>query len=129
MVHDLGPLISPMAVEGQVAGATAQGIGQALMEQVAFDADSGQPLTGSLMDYTLPRADDLPDFRTAYYEDAPTDRNPLGVKGAGEAGCGGAPSAVVNAVVDALKDIGVRHIDMPLTPLRVWQAIQAAGQG
>ena len=129
VVHDFGPLISPMAVEGQVAGATAQGIGQALMEQVAFDTDSGQPLTGSLMDYTLPRAYDLPNFRTAYYEDAPTDRNPLGVKGAGEAGCGGAPPAVVNAVVDALKDLGVRHIDMPLTPLRVWQAIQDAGQG
>ncbi|MFQ5955607.1 MAG: xanthine dehydrogenase family protein molybdopterin-binding subunit [Kiloniellales bacterium] len=110
VVHDLGPLINPVIVDGQVMGATAQGIGQALLEQVVYEEESGQPLTGSLMDYTLPRAYDLPNFRTGYYEDAPTARNPLGVKGVGEAGCGGAPPAIVNAVIDALADLGVRHI-------------------
>ena len=125
VVHDLGTIINPLTVDGQVAGATTQGIGQALLEGIVYDQESGQLLTGSLMDYTLPRAADLPGFRTAYHEDAPTANNPLGIKGAGEAGCGGAPPAIVNAVVGALQDFGVRHIDMPLTSLRVWQAINA----
>ena len=83
-------------------------------------------MTGSLMDYALPRADDMPKMVIGYYEDAPTKKNLLGVKGAGEAGCVGAPPAIVNAVCDALKDLGVHHIDMPLTPERVWRAIQDA---
>ncbi|MFQ6016749.1 MAG: xanthine dehydrogenase family protein molybdopterin-binding subunit [Kiloniellaceae bacterium] len=126
VVHDFGTVLNPLVADGQVMGATAQGIGQALLENVVYAEDSGQVLTGSLMDYGLPRADDLPAFRTDFYDGAPTLRNPLGVKGAGEAGCGGAPPAVVSAVVDALQDFGVRHIDMPLTPERVWQAIHAA---
>lgn len=124
VVHDLGTIIHPLTVDGQVTGATTQGIGQALLEAIVYD-ESGQLLTGSLMDYALPRAADLPRFRTAYYEGAPTANNPLGLKGAGEAGCGGAPPALVNAVVDALAEFGVRHIDMPLTPERVWRAIHA----
>ena len=110
-------------------GATAQGIGQALLEEIVYERDGGQLLSGSLMDYCLPRADDLPNFRLEHYEGAPTARNPLGVKGAGEAGSGGAPPAIVNAVVAALKEHGVRHIDMPLTPLRVWQALTEAPKG
>ncbi|MCH9020682.1 MAG: molybdopterin-dependent oxidoreductase, partial [Proteobacteria bacterium] len=124
VVHDLGTIIHPLTVDGQVTGATTQGIGQALLEAIVYD-ENGQLLTGSLMDYAVPRAADLPRFRTAYYEGAPTANNPLGLKGAGEAGCGGAPPALVNAVVDALAEFGVRHIDMPLTPERVWRAIHA----
>jgi carbon-monoxide dehydrogenase large subunit len=126
VVNDFGTIINPMITEGQVMGATAQGIGQALLEDIYYEEESGQLLTGSFMDYCLPRADDLPDFRTDYYEGAVTDRNPLGVKGAGEAGCGGAPPVIVSAVIDALKEYGVRHLDMPLTPLRVWQALADA---
>ena len=126
VVNDFGIIINPMTTDGQVMGASAQGIGQALFESIVYEDGSGQMLSGSLMDYCLPRADDLPDIRTENYEGAPTANNPLGVKGAGEAGCGGAPPAVVNAVVDALRDEGVRHIDMPLTPERVWHAINAA---
>jgi carbon-monoxide dehydrogenase large subunit len=125
VVHDLGTLIHPRTVDGQVTGATTQGIGQALGEAIVYDKESGQLLSGSLMDYTLPRADDLPRLRTAYFEGAPSANNPLGIKGAGEAGCGGAPPALVNAVVGALAEFGVRHIDMPLTPERVWRAIHA----
>ena len=124
VVHDLGTIIHPLTVDGQVTGATTQGIGQALLEAIVYD-EHGQLLTGSLMDYALPRAADLPRFRTAYYEGAPSANNPFGLKGAGEAGCGGAPPALVNAVVDALAEFGVRHIDMPLTPERVWRAIHA----
>ncbi len=126
VVSDFGTIVNPMITDGQVMGATAQGIGQALLEQVVYDRESGQLLTGSLMDYCLPRADDLPAFRLGYYKDAPTARNALGVKGAGEAGSGGAPPAVVAAVVDALKEFGVRHLDLPLTPQRVWRALAAA---
>ena len=126
VVNDFGTIINPLTTDGQVMGATAQGIGQALCESIVYQEGSGQILSGSLMDYCLPRADDLPDFRTECYEGAPTANNPLGVKGAGEAGCGGAPPAIVNAVVAALHDEGVRHIDMPLTPLRVWRALNDA---
>ena len=126
VVNDFGTIINPLTTDGQVMGATAQGIGQALFENVVYQDGSGQMLSGSLMDYCVPRADDLPDIRTECYEGAPTANNPLGVKGAGEAGCGGAPPAIVNAVVAALTDDGVRHIDMPLTPLRVWRALNEA---
>jgi carbon-monoxide dehydrogenase large subunit len=134
VVHDLGNILHRAVVDGQVTGATTQGIGQALCEGIVFelcegivfDRDSGQLLSGSLMDYTLPRAAQLPNFRTGYFEDAPCVNNPLGVKGVGEAGCGGAPPAIVSAVVDALAEFGVSHIDMPLGPERVWRAIQDA---
>jgi len=130
VVHDLGTILHRAVVDGQVMGATTQGIGQALLEGIVFDRDSGQLLSGSLMDYALPRAAQLPSFRTGYFEDAPCANNPLGVKGVGEAGCGGAPPAIVSAVVDALAEFGVTHIDMPLGPERVWRAIQdARGSG
>jgi carbon-monoxide dehydrogenase large subunit len=126
VVHDLGTILHRTVVDGQVMGATTQGIGQALLEGIVFDRDSGQLLSGSLMDYALPRAAQLPGFRTGYFEDAPCANNPLGVKGVGEAGCGGAPPVIVSAVVDALAEFGVTHIDMPLGPERVWRAIRAA---
>ena len=122
-IDDFGKILNPLLADGQVMGGVAQGIGQALYEEVVYDAESGQLLTGSLMDYCMPRADDLPALNVVYYEDAPTTHNPLGVKGAGEAGCCGAPPAVVNAVMNALKAYGVKHIDMPLTPEKVWRAI------
>ena len=125
-LDDVGRVVNPMIVEGQIHGGIAQGLGQALMEQVVYDG-AGQPLTGSFMDYALPRATDLPSFRTARQE-TPSPDNVLGVKGAGESGTIGAPAALVNAVIDALAPLGVRHLDMPLTPLRVWQAIQSTGR-
>lgn len=127
-IDDFGPIINHQTAEGQIAGGVAQGIGQALLEQIVYD-EEGQLLTGSLMDYALPRASDLPPIDAAFFEDAPSPSNPLGVKGAGEGGCCGAPPAVVNAVLNALRPLGVRHIDMPLTPLAVWQAIQSAKAG
>jgi len=114
-------------VAGQVHGGVAQGIGQALMEQAVYD-DNGQLLSGSLMDYALPVAADLPEFQTDHTV-TPTPSNPWGVKGIGEAGTIAASAAVVNSVVDSLAHLGVRHIDMPLTAERVWDAIQSAGQG
>jgi len=126
VVDDFGTIINPMLADGQVMGGVAQGLGQALMEQAVYDEESGQLVTGSLIDYALPRADDMPPMSLEYYEDAPTQKNPLGVKGAGEAGCCGAPPAIVNAVLDALKDLGVTHMEMPLTPETVWKAIQSA---
>lgn len=128
IVDDFGTIINPMLADGQVMGGVAQGIGQALMEEIVYDAESGQLVTGSMMDYALPRADNIPVMELAFYEDAPTAKNPLGVKGSGEAGCCASPPAIVNAVLDALKDDGVRHLDMPLTPERVWRAIQEAGK-
>ncbi|MEM8743669.1 MAG: xanthine dehydrogenase family protein molybdopterin-binding subunit [Pseudomonadota bacterium] len=126
VVDDFGPIVNPMLADGQVMGGVAQGLGQALMEQIVYDDEDGQLITGSLMDYALPRADSMPKMELGYYEDAPTAKNPLGVKGAGEAGCCGAPPAIVNAVLDALKDDGVTHIDMPLTPEKVWRAVSEA---
>jgi carbon-monoxide dehydrogenase large subunit len=108
-------------------GGLVQGIGQALMEHVVYDAD-GQLVTGSYMDYAMPRAADVPSFVTAYYP-VPATTNPLGIKGCGEAGCAGALVSVMNAIIDALSDCGVRHIDMPATPERVWQAIRGAQAG
>ncbi len=123
-VNDFGTVVNPMIVAGQVHGGVAQGIGQALMECVTYD-DNGQPITGSFMDYALPRAEDIPPMTLGDHP-APAKSNPLGTKGCGEAGCAGSLSTIVNAVVDALSDYGVTHIDMPLTPERVWRAIQDA---
>ncbi len=125
MVNDFGVLINPMLVEGQAHGGIVQGIGQALMEATAYDED-GQLMTGSFMDYALPHAVDAPAFAFQSHP-VPARTNALGVKGCGEAGCAGALPAVMNALVDALAEVGVRHIDMPATPQRVWAAIQAAG--
>ncbi|WP_374446931.1 xanthine dehydrogenase family protein molybdopterin-binding subunit [Stella sp.] len=122
VVHDFGRVLNPLMLGGQVHGGVAQGLGQALLEHTVYDPDSGQLLSGSFMDYCIPRADDVPEFRLHVRED-PAPANPLGVKGAGEAGCAGAPPAIVNAVVDALKPFGVRHVDMPLTPERLWRTI------
>src|SRR4051812_16316032 len=122
---DFGNIINPMIVEGQVHGGLAQGIGQALLEQCVYDQESGQLLTGSLMDYALPRADDLPNFNVSHTV-TPCTHNPLGAKGCGEAGAIGAPAALMNAVMDALAPVGVTHLDMPASPHRVWQAIRAA---
>jgi len=126
VMDDFGIVINPLLADGQVMGGIAQGIGQALTENIIYD-DSGQLITGSLMDYGLPRADDIPNMKIEYYEGAPTKKNQLGVKGAGEAGCVGALPAVVNAVLDALKEHGVTHMEMPLTPEKVWRAIQDKG--
>ncbi len=123
-VDDVGNIVNPMIVEGQVHGGLAHGIGQALMEGAVFD-ENGQPLTGSLMDYTLPRADTVPSFDLDHTV-TPCPMNPLGAKGVGEIGAIGAPPAVVNAVVDALRSHGVNHIDMPVTSESVWQALQSA---
>ncbi|MCA8928434.1 MAG: molybdopterin-dependent oxidoreductase, partial [Alphaproteobacteria bacterium] len=125
MVHDFGRALNPLLLAGQVHGGVAQGIGQALFERVVF-AEDGQLLTGSYMDYHLPRASDLPDFDFVPVE-TPTVANPLGVKGCGEAGATGAPPTVINALLDALAPLGVQHIDMPATPEAVWRAMRGAG--
>jgi aerobic carbon-monoxide dehydrogenase large subunit len=127
-VNDFGVVINPMIVAGQLHGGVVQGIGQALMELTVYDRD-GQLLTGSFMDYAMPRAADVPSFVLADHPVAATT-NPLGVKGCGEAGCAGALTSVMNAVIDALADRGIRHVDMPLTPFRIWQALRDAdGRG
>ena len=125
-VHDAGRIINPMLAEGQVQGGIAQGIGQALMEGMVY-SEEGQPLTGSLMDYALPRASNTPDFTLDTIETL-SPVTPTGVKGIGELPTLAAPVAVVNAVMDALAPLGIRHIDTPLTPEKVWQAIQESGQ-
>ena len=122
---DVGKAVNPMIVRGQVHGGVAQGLGQAVMERTVYDQSSGQLLSGSLMDYTLPRASDLPDIEVDLIE-VPCTSNPLGVKGAGEAGAVGSPPAMINAIVDALRSAGAKTIDMPATPERVWHALQAA---
>ena len=119
---DVGKAVNPMIVRGQVHGGVAQGFGQAVLERTAYDPQSGQLLSGSFMDYALPRAADLPDIEVDLIE-VPCASNPLGVKGAGEAGAVGSPPAVINAIVDALSDAGVKSIDMPATPEKVWKAI------
>jgi carbon-monoxide dehydrogenase large subunit len=124
-IDDYGRLINPMLTVGQVQGGLAQGIGQALLEHTVYDEGSGQLLSGSLMDYALPRADDLPPLDITLAE-LPTAVNPLGVKGAGQAGCIAAPQTIVNAILDALSPLGIEHIDMPATPERIWRAIRSA---
>jgi carbon-monoxide dehydrogenase large subunit len=124
-VDDVGRALNPMICEGQIHGGVAQGIGQALLEHVVYDRESGQLLSGSFMDYGMPRADDMPPFNLKMAEFA-CKTNPIGVKAVGEAGTIGAPAAVMNAVVDALRPLGIQHLDMPATPLKVWEAIQAA---
>jgi carbon-monoxide dehydrogenase large subunit len=124
-VDDFGTVINPMIVEGQVHGGVAQGIGQALMEHCVYDRETGQLVTGSFMDYAMPRADDFPNF-TIGHVCTPCTTNPLGTKGCGEAGAIGSPPAVINAVLDALAPLGVKDLDMPASPNRVWTAIQNA---
>ena len=122
--NDFGTVINPMLVAGQMHGGVAQGIGQALMEEVSYDS-SGQPITGSLMDYAVPRAEDIPLMAVGSHP-SPAKSNPLGTKGCGEAGCAGSLTTIVNAAIDALSEFGVAKIDMPLTPERVWRAIRDA---
>jgi carbon-monoxide dehydrogenase large subunit len=124
-VDDFGTIINPMIVEGQVHGGLVQGIGQALMEHCVYDRETGQLVTGSFMDYAMPRADDFPNF-TIGHVCTPCTTNPLGTKGCGEAGAIGSPPAVMNAVLDALAPLGVKDLDMPASPNRVWTAIQQA---
>ena len=123
-VNDFGIVVNPMIVAGQLHGGVVQGIGQALMEMTVYD-DEGQLLTGSFMDYAMPRATDAPPFALAEHP-VPATTNPLGVKGCGEAGCAGSLTSIMNAVLHALADRGIRHIDMPLTPFRIWQALHDA---
>jgi carbon-monoxide dehydrogenase large subunit len=121
-VDDAGHVVNPMLVEGQLIGGMAQGFGEALMERIVYD-EQGQLLTGSLMDYAVPRASDVPAVELASLA-TPSPTNPLGAKGVGEAGCIGIPAAIVNAVVDALAPFGVRHLDMPLTSEKIWRAMR-----
>jgi carbon-monoxide dehydrogenase large subunit len=125
-VDDIGTVINPMIASGQVHGAIAQGCGQAVLEQMVYDPSSGQALCGSFMDYAIPRACDVPFFVSEFDESQPCTHNPLGAKGCGEAGTIAAPAAITGAVLDALRPVGVTDIDMPLTPSRVWRAIEAA---
>ncbi len=127
-VNDFGTVINPMIVEGQIHGGVVQGIGQALMELAVYD-DEGQLLTGSYMDYAMPRAHDAPPRFDVENHPVPATTNPLGTKGCGEAGCAGGLASVMNAIADALADYGIRHLDMPATPARVWQALQDAAGG
>jgi carbon-monoxide dehydrogenase large subunit len=124
-VDDVGRAVNPMIVHGQVHGGIAQGVGQAMSEQCVYHGETGQLLSGSLMDYALPRADMLPRFTTELSE-IPSTTHPLGIRPAGEGGTTPALGVMINAVVDALRDFGVMHIEMPATPERVWRAIQAA---
>jgi carbon-monoxide dehydrogenase large subunit len=127
-VDDFGTLINPMLTIGPVHGGLAQGLGQAMLEHTVYDPESGQMLSGSFMDYTLPRAEDLPDFNITL-TGVPTKANPLGVKGSGQAGAMASPQAIIVAVLDALAPLGVTHIDMPATPERVWSAIRSSRHG
>jgi carbon-monoxide dehydrogenase large subunit len=126
-VDDCGPVINPIIVDGQVHGGIAQGIAQALYEEAIYDED-GMLVTGSMVDYMIPGAPELPNY-TLDRTVTPSPTNPMGVKGIGEAGTIGSPPAVINAVIDALAPFGVTHIDMPASPMRVWETIQAAKNG
>jgi carbon-monoxide dehydrogenase large subunit len=128
VVDDVGTVMNPLLLEGQIIGGIAQGVGQILMEDIRFDAESGQLLTGSFMDYAMPRADN---FSPIHCESnpVPTKTNPLGVKGAGEAGAVGAMPALGNALIDALKPLGIRESAMPATPEVLWRAIRGAQIG
>jgi aerobic carbon-monoxide dehydrogenase large subunit len=125
VLDDVGTVINKLTLEGQIHGGVTQGIGQAFTEHLVYDERSGQLLTGSLMDYGLRRPDEVPSFEMDE-NPVPTKTNPLGVKGAGDAGNVGALAAIMNAVVDALSPLGIAHIDMPATPEKVWRAIRAA---
>ncbi len=124
VVNDFGTVLNPMLVEGQVQGGAVQGLGQVLLEGAVYDAD-GQLITGSFMDYAMPRAHDVPMIDVANHP-VPTKTNPVGAKGCGEAGTSGGLPAVANAVIDALSDYGIRHLEMPMTASRIWQAIEDA---
>jgi carbon-monoxide dehydrogenase large subunit len=124
VVDDVGRVINPALLYGQIQGGVAQGLGQVLLEDIRYDAE-GQLLTGSFMDYAMPRAADLPFFEIES-RPVPTKANPLGVKGAGEAGTVGALPAAVNAIIDALQPFGIRHLNMPLTPEKIWRAMRSA---
>jgi carbon-monoxide dehydrogenase large subunit len=124
VVDDFGKVINPLLLEGQVHGGIAQGLGQALLESCEYEKESGQLLSASFMDYTMPRADDFPPIRFNRNE-VPCTTNPLGIKGAGEAGAIGAPPAIINAIVNALSDYGIRHVDMPVTPNKLWGLMQS----
>jgi len=126
-VDDVGRAVNPMIIDGQTHGGIVQGLGQALMERCVYDGGSGQLLSGSFMDYAMPRADLLPLFETAISE-VPTPNHPLGIRPAGEGGTTPAPAVIVNAIVDALREFGVRHVEMPATPERIWRAIRACRQ-
>ncbi len=127
-VNDFGTVLNPLMVEGQIHGGVVQGIGQCLMENARYD-ETGQLLTGSFMDYALPRADNVPNAIGWQSHPVPATTNPLGAKGAGEAGCAGSMTSVMNAIVDALRPLGINHFDMPATPERVWRAIRDAKKG
>jgi carbon-monoxide dehydrogenase large subunit len=123
-VDDVGTVINPMIVEGQLHGGLAQGIGQALAERTVYD--DGQLLSASFMDYAVPRATDLPAFSSELDESQPCTHNPLGAKGCGESGAIGAPAAVMSALLDALAPLGITDLEMPATPHRIWEAIMHA---
>ncbi|MGO4711777.1 xanthine dehydrogenase family protein molybdopterin-binding subunit [Bradyrhizobium sp. 2TAF24] len=127
-VDDVGTLINPLLAAGQIHGGVVQGIGQALYESVTYDPDNGQLMTGSLLDYAVPRAEQMPNIRASFQE-TPSPTNPIGVKGIGESGAIAAPPTIVHAVLDALAPFGITHLDMPMTPPRIWAAIQAARTG
>jgi carbon-monoxide dehydrogenase large subunit len=127
VVDDVGTVINPLTLKGQIHGGVAQGVGQILTEQVVYEPGSGQLLSASFMDYGMPRADTLCNVEIVS-NPVPTDSNPLGAKGAGEAGCVGALPAVMIAIMNALERVGVTELDMPATPERVWQAIRKAGK-
>jgi carbon-monoxide dehydrogenase large subunit len=125
-VDDIGRVMNPLIAHGQIEGGIAQGIGQALVERTVYDPENGQLLTGSFADYAMPRADDIPDLVCHFDESTPSPLNVLGAKGAGESGTHGAVPAVVNAVIDALGELGIREIEMPITREKVWSSIRAA---
>jgi carbon-monoxide dehydrogenase large subunit len=127
-VDDVGTLINPLLAAGQIHGGVVQGIAQALYEEVSYDSESGQLLTGSLLDYAVPRAEDVPNILSLFQE-TPSPTNPIGVKGIGESGSIAAPPCMVHAVLDALSPFGIKHLDMPLTPPRIWSAITTARAG
>jgi carbon-monoxide dehydrogenase large subunit len=127
-VDDAGTIINPLLAAGQIHGGVVQGIAQALYEEVSYDADTGQLMTGSLLDYAVPRAEHVPSIQSLFQE-TPSPTNPIGVKGIGESGSIAAPPCMVHAVLDALSPFGIKHLDMPMTPPRVWAAIQNAREG
>ena len=127
-VDDAGRVINPLLAAGQIHGGVVQGIGQALREGVNYDPDTGQLMTGSLLDYAVPLAEDVPNIRS-FFQETPSPTNPIGVKGIGENGSIAAPPTIVHAVLDALSPFGITHLDMPMTPPRIWSAIQTARSG